>query len=47
MIKYEKNINFSDNTSDQPSKHNTKNWVIINDDASRSYNANSHVIIIM
>ena len=24
-----------------------KNWVIINDDASGSYNANSHVIIIM
>ena len=40
-MKYQKIINFLDNTSDQPSKFRTKNWVGINDNACGTYNSNS------
>ena len=40
-MKYQKIINFLDNTSDQPSKFSTKKWVGINDNARGTYNSNS------
>ena len=33
----------SDNTTDQPSKFRTKNWVEINDQPRRTYNVNSQI----
>ena len=32
-----------DNTSNQPSKSRTKNWVEINDNSRGTYNTNSHI----
>ena len=32
-MEYDKVINLSDNTPNQPSKFNTKNWVEINDES--------------
>ena len=32
-----------DNTSNQPSKFRTKNWVEINDNSRGTYNTNSHM----
>ena len=32
-----------DNTSNQPSKSRTKNWVEINDNSRGTYNTNSHM----
>ena len=32
-----------DNTSNQPSKFRTKNWVEINDESRGTYNTNSHI----
>ena len=32
-----------DNTSNQPSKFRTKNWVEINDNSRGTYNTNSHI----
>ena len=36
IMKYQKIINFLDNTPNQPSKFRTKNWVEINDDSVES-----------
>ena len=36
-IEYQKNINLLDNTSNQPSKFRTKNWVKINDNRNGVY----------
>ena len=36
-MEYQKIINLLDNTSNQPSKFRTRNWVEINDDASGRY----------
>ena len=37
-MKYQKIINLLDNTSNQPSKFKTKNWVEINDELRGTYN---------
>ena len=36
---YQKIINLLDNTPNQPTKLRTKNWVEINDEEHRTYNA--------
>ena len=40
---YQKKINFLDNTSNQPFKFRTKNWIVINDDAGGRCNTNSQI----
>ena len=40
-MKYQKTINFLDNTLNQPTKFRAKKLVEINDDALRAYNTNS------
>ena len=42
-MKYQKVINFLGNTSNQPTKFRTKNWVETNDVARRMYNTNSQI----
>ena len=42
-MEYQKVINFLENTSNQPSKFRTKNYVEINDDAREMYNENSQI----
>ena len=42
-MEYQKVINLLHNTSNQPSKSRTKNWVKINDESRRTYNTNSQV----
>ena len=37
-MEYQKTINLSDNTSNQPTKFRAKNWVEINDDARETHN---------
>ena len=39
-MSYQKLIDLSDNTSNQPSKFRTKNWVEINDELRGTYNDN-------
>ena len=39
----QKIINLLDNTSNQPSKFRTKNWVEINDDSRGTYNTNNQI----
>ena len=39
-MQYQKIINLLDNTSNQPTKFRTKNWVEMNDDALGTYNTN-------
>ena len=42
-MEYQK-INYKlDNTSNQPSKFRTKNWVQINDESRGTYNVNSQI----
>ena len=43
IMEYQKVINLLHNTSNQPSKSRTKNWVKINDESRRTYNTNSQV----
>ena len=43
IMKYQKIINFSVNTSNQPSKFKTKNWVEINDESRGTCNTNGHI----
>ena len=40
-MEYQKTQNFLDNTSNQPSKFRTKNWIEINDESRRTYNGKS------
>ena len=40
-MEYKKIVNLLDNTSYQPRKFGTKNWVEINDDSGGTYNTNS------
>ena len=40
---YQKTISLLGNTSNQPSKFRTKNWVEINDESRGTYNVNSHI----
>ena len=42
-MEYQKMINLLDNVSNQPSKFKSKNWVEINDESRRTYNANSDI----
>ena len=42
-MKYQKVINFLDNTPSQPTKFRTKNWVETNDVVRRMYNTNSQI----
>ena len=42
-MEYQKIINLLDNTSNQPSKFRTKNWVEINNESRRTYNINSQI----
>ena len=40
-MEYQKIANFIDDTSNQPSKFRTRNWVEINDESRGAYNVNS------
>ena len=42
-MEYQKVANFIDDTSNQPSKFRTKNWVEINDESRGTYNVNSQI----
>ena len=42
-MEYQKIANFIDDTSNQPSKFRTRNWVEINDDSRGAYNVNSQI----
>ena len=42
-MEYQKIANLIDDTSNQPSKFRTKNWVEINDESRRTYNVNSQI----
>ena len=42
-MEYQKITNLLDNTSNQPSKFRTKNWVEINDESRGGYNVNSQI----
>ena len=41
VMEYQKIRNLLDNTSNQPSKFRTKNWIEINDESRGRYNGNS------
>ena len=42
-MEYQKMINLLDDTTNQPSKFRTRNWVEINDESRGTYNANSDI----
>ena len=42
-MEYQKIANLIDNTSNQPSKFRTSNWVEINDESRGAYNVNSQI----
>ena len=42
-MEYQKLVNLLDNTSNQPSKFRTKNWVEINDDVRGVYSPNKQI----
>ena len=42
-MEYQKIANLIDDTSNQPSKFRTRNWVEINDESRGTYNANSQI----
>ena len=42
-MEYQKLVNLLDNTSNQPSKFRTKNWVDINDDVRGVYSPNKQI----
>ena len=42
-MEYQKIANLVDNTSNQPSKFRTKNWVEINDQSRGTYDVNSQI----
>ena len=42
-MEYQKIRNLLDNTSNQPSKFRTKNWIEINDESRGTYNGNSQI----
>ena len=43
VMEYQKIRNLLDNTSNQPSKFRTKNWIEINDESRGRYNDNSQI----
>ena len=42
-MEYQKIANLIDDTSDQPYKFRTRNWVEINDESRGAYNVNSQI----
>ena len=42
-MEYQKIANLMDDTSNQPSKFRTRNWVEINDESRGTYNVNSQI----
>ena len=42
-MEHQKIINLLDNTTNQPPKFRTKNWVEINDESRGTYNTNSQI----
>ena len=42
-MEYQKLVNLLDNTSNQPSKFRTKNWVEINEDVRGAYSPNKQI----
>ena len=42
-MEYQKIANLIDDTSNQPSKFRTRNWIEINDESRRTYNVNSQI----
>ena len=42
-MEYQKMINLLDNKPNQPTKFRTKNWVKVNYNSRRTYNANSQI----
>ena len=42
-MEYQKTANLIDDTSNQPSKFRTRNWVEINDESREAYNVNSQI----
>ena len=42
-MEYKKIINLLNDTTNQTSKFRTRNWVEINDESQRTYNANSDI----
>ena len=42
-MEHQKIANLTDDTSNQPSKFRTKNWVEINDESRGTYNVNSQI----
>ena len=42
-MEYQEIINVLDNTSNQPSKFRTQNWVEINDESRQTYSVNSQI----
>ena len=42
-MEYQKIANLIDDTSNQPSKFRTRNWVEINDESRGTYNVNSQI----
>ena len=42
-MEYQKIINLSENTPNQPSKFRTKNWISINHESRGTYNVNSQI----
>ena len=42
-MEYQKIANLTDDTSNQPSKFRTRNWVEINDESRGAYNVNSQI----
>ena len=42
-MEYQKTANLIDDTSNQPSKFRTRNWVEINDESRGAYNVNSQI----
>ena len=42
-MEYYKKINLLDNTSNQPTKFRTKNWVVINGESRGTYNTNRQI----
>ena len=43
QIEYQKIKNLLDNTTSQPSKFRTKNWIGTNDEIRETYNSNSQI----
>ena len=42
-MKYQKIINLSENTLNQPSKFRTKNWIEVIDESRGTHNVNSQI----